>query len=178
MHQIQVKGSPPAVGNRFEKYHEKELPTARPHHTKNSSLSQGSRFGKGTCKQTMLPANKFKRHHAKKEMLRRALTPPVRQPTWQWCDFQQTPSRLSNMSTSWISLISSIFRVNYINYFFFCILPSFGFYSLFFFFFFFMWERQKGERDGGGGILDNVRLAMISVFYFLSKRTFLGLVSG
>ncbi|KAM7498740.1 hypothetical protein LguiA_023154 [Lonicera macranthoides] len=100
MHQIQVKVSPPAVGNRLENYHEKELPTARPHHIKNSSLSQGSRFGRGTRKQTMLPANKFKRHHAKKEMLRRALTPAVRQPTWRWCDFQPTPSRLSNMSTS------------------------------------------------------------------------------
>ncbi|KAM7504038.1 hypothetical protein LguiB_002942 [Lonicera macranthoides] len=100
VHSVSVKVSPPAVGNRLENYHEKELPTARPHHIKNSSLSQGSRFGRGTRKQTMLPANKFKRHHAKKEMLRRALTPAVRQPTWRWCDFQPTPSRLSNMSTS------------------------------------------------------------------------------
>ncbi|KAJ0578611.1 hypothetical protein HanIR_Chr05g0249871 [Helianthus annuus] len=39
-----------------------------------------------------------RRHHASKEMVRRALTPPARRLTWRWFDFRPTPSRLSVMS--------------------------------------------------------------------------------
>ncbi|KDP38907.1 hypothetical protein JCGZ_00664 [Jatropha curcas] len=42
--------------------------------------------------------NKLKRHHANKEILRRALSPPNRKMTLRWWNFQPTPSRLSNMS--------------------------------------------------------------------------------
>lgn len=42
--------------------------------------------------------DKFRRREAKKEILRRALTPPVKRPTLRWLDFRPTPSRLCNMS--------------------------------------------------------------------------------
>lgn len=42
--------------------------------------------------------DKFRRREAKKEILRRALTPPAKRPTLRWLDFQPTPSRLCNMS--------------------------------------------------------------------------------
>lgn len=42
--------------------------------------------------------NTLRRREAKKEILRRALTPPVKRPTLRWLDFRPTPSRLCNMS--------------------------------------------------------------------------------
>lgn len=42
--------------------------------------------------------DKFRRREAKKEILRRALTPPAKRPTLRWLDFRPTPSRLCNMS--------------------------------------------------------------------------------
>ncbi|CAI9088561.1 OLC1v1022916C1 [Oldenlandia corymbosa var. corymbosa] len=42
---------------------------------------------------------RFRRKQAKKEILRRALTPPVKRPTLRWLDFRPTPSRLRVMST-------------------------------------------------------------------------------
>ncbi|KAL3508635.1 hypothetical protein ACH5RR_028036 [Cinchona calisaya] len=55
---------------------------------------------KGLHHLEMLAVNhdKLRRRHAKKEILKRALTPPVRRPTLRWLDFRPTPSRLRNMS--------------------------------------------------------------------------------
>ncbi|KAG6607862.1 hypothetical protein SDJN02_01017, partial [Cucurbita argyrosperma subsp. argyrosperma] len=42
--------------------------------------------------------DKLRRLQGRREMLRRALTPPNRRPTLRWLNFRATPSRLSNMS--------------------------------------------------------------------------------
>lgn len=42
--------------------------------------------------------NKLKGRKGDKEVVRRALTRPIRRPSLRWQNFQPTPSRLSNMS--------------------------------------------------------------------------------
>lgn len=45
-------------------------------------------------------AETLKKHSARKEVLRRALTPPPRRLSLRWFNFRPTPSRLSNMSVA------------------------------------------------------------------------------
>lgn len=70
--------------------------------TPRSRFMQASRLARGLYPEmvSLAPSyyDKFRRKQAKKEILRRALTPPVRRPTLRWLDFRPTPSRLRNMS--------------------------------------------------------------------------------
>ncbi|XP_062170162.1 uncharacterized protein LOC133875908 [Alnus glutinosa] len=43
---------------------------------------------------------KLRRNNASKEVLRRALTPPIRRFSLRWLNFRPKPSRLSNMSAA------------------------------------------------------------------------------
>ncbi|KAI5662674.1 hypothetical protein M9H77_21997 [Catharanthus roseus] len=60
---------------------------------------QGARSTRGfRPEMAAATSDKFRRREAKKEILRRALTPPVKRPTLRWLDFRPVPSRLCNMS--------------------------------------------------------------------------------
>ncbi|KAL3503257.1 hypothetical protein ACH5RR_037706 [Cinchona calisaya] len=63
---------------------------------------KSSRLAKSLFPEIVAPIShhndKFRRKQARKEILRRALTPPARRPTLRWLNFRPTPSRLCNMS--------------------------------------------------------------------------------
>ncbi|WCJ32145.1 hypothetical protein M5689_013585 [Euphorbia peplus] len=64
-----------------------------------SSCTCSNRPGSARCSRHgyVVPGDKLRRHNAKKEILRRALSPPARRMSLRWCNFRPTPSRLSNM---------------------------------------------------------------------------------
>ncbi|KAL7186350.1 hypothetical protein ACSBR2_028152 [Camellia fascicularis] len=64
--------------------------------TRSSSCS--SRSVRSGRPEFPVPRSNFRRQCADKEILRRALTPPVRRRSCRWWDFRPTPSRLCNMS--------------------------------------------------------------------------------
>lgn len=73
------------------------------HRSTGSLPRQVSRSTRGLRSEMTVYGDKFRRREAKKEILRRALTPPAKRPTLRWLDFRPTPSRLCNMSTAWFS---------------------------------------------------------------------------
>ncbi|KAM7495485.1 hypothetical protein LguiB_030094 [Lonicera macranthoides] len=61
-----------------------------------SSLSPRSRLVRAVKRhESGAPNYKLRHRHANKEIVRRALTPPVKRLNWRWYNFQPTPSRLS-----------------------------------------------------------------------------------
>ncbi|KAG5546305.1 hypothetical protein RHGRI_018470 [Rhododendron griersonianum] len=70
----------------------------RPQHMCTRSSSCNSRPVRGVCHEIPVPENKLRRHRTDKEILRRALTPPVRRQSRRWWNFRPMPSRLCNMS--------------------------------------------------------------------------------
>ncbi|GFZ04826.1 hypothetical protein Acr_17g0003980 [Actinidia rufa] len=70
----------------------------RPQRTYTRSSSCNSRSVRSGHHEIPVPKNKSRRCGAQREILRRALTPPIRRQSRRWWDFRPTPSRLSNMS--------------------------------------------------------------------------------
>ncbi|XP_058218332.1 uncharacterized protein LOC131329251 [Rhododendron vialii] len=70
----------------------------RPQRMCTRSSSCNSRPIRGVCHEIPIPGNRLRRHRADKEILRRALTPPVRRQSRRWWNFRPMPSRLCNMS--------------------------------------------------------------------------------
>ncbi|GFS39149.1 hypothetical protein Acr_00g0061320 [Actinidia rufa] len=70
----------------------------RPQRTYTRSSSYNSRSVRGGYHEIPVPKNKSIRYGAQREILRRALTPPIRRQGRRWWDFRPTPSQLCNMS--------------------------------------------------------------------------------
>ncbi|KAF7141160.1 hypothetical protein RHSIM_Rhsim06G0195000 [Rhododendron simsii] len=70
----------------------------KPQHMCTRSSSSNSRPIRGVCHEIPVPGNRLRRHWADKEILKRALTPPVRRQSRRWWNFRPMPSRLCNMS--------------------------------------------------------------------------------
>ncbi|KAH7860162.1 hypothetical protein Vadar_010086 [Vaccinium darrowii] len=88
----------PAAGNRSFGRNSLSSSPPRPQHMYTRSSSCNSRPVRGIRHEIPLPGNRLRRHRANKEILRRALTPPVRRQSGRWWNFRPTPSRLCNMS--------------------------------------------------------------------------------
>ncbi|XP_059664529.1 uncharacterized protein LOC132310366 [Cornus florida] len=71
----------------------------RPLNMYRRSSSHNSRVVQ-SIRHVVPPTGRLRRRYAGKEVVKRALTPPIRQPTRRWWDFRPTPSRLSTMSTA------------------------------------------------------------------------------
>ncbi|KAG5546306.1 hypothetical protein RHGRI_018470 [Rhododendron griersonianum] len=88
----------PAARNRSFQSNSMASLSPRPQHMCTRSSSCNSRPVRGVCHEIPVPENKLRRHRTDKEILRRALTPPVRRQSRRWWNFRPMPSRLCNMS--------------------------------------------------------------------------------
>ncbi|CAK9183050.1 unnamed protein product [Ilex paraguariensis] len=99
MKRLQIPPKAPSASQRNRDCRNSYVASPRPNHTYTRSSSYRSMSVQGTTSHGLAtPSFKLRRHQAKKEILRRALTPPVRTPSWRWWNFRPLPSRLSNMS--------------------------------------------------------------------------------
>ncbi|XP_065864547.1 uncharacterized protein [Euphorbia lathyris] len=87
-------------GIQVQRYSRSVISASSPRVRVRSSCTCSNRPGSARCSRHgyVVPGDKLRKYSAKKEIIRRALSPPAKRMSLRWCNFRPTPSRLSNMS--------------------------------------------------------------------------------